>query len=76
MSDPCPIHQADEALAWCITEGVTINTYGSVIRVTHRRTRKSVVWMAREGADGFSLPGHFMMACRSLWAQVNKAVTA
>ena len=71
MSDPCPIHTSDEALNWCITEGVKIDTYGGkVVRVTHRETGESAVRCI--GKEGFSMAGDFMMACRDVWAKVEE----
>jgi hypothetical protein len=74
FADPCPIHTADEAVTWLMLNGCRLDTYGKVIRVTHRASRKSVVRCnVVQGASGFSLPGHLMMARRDLWAQLYNA---
>jgi hypothetical protein len=68
-TDTCPIHTSDDALNWCITEGVKVNTYGGkVVRVTHRATGETAVRCI--GKNGNSMAGDFMMCCRDVWAKV------
>jgi hypothetical protein len=68
-TDTCPIHSTPQALTWCIREGVTMNTYGHVVRVIHRASRRTHVQVLCAGKDEGAV---FVECVRALWLKVEQ----